>query len=68
MAYNNWGNALSDLGRHSEAIEKYDHALKLNPDHSYARRNKKRALEKLPGKADEKSQTHKRVKGATRPH
>ncbi len=44
MAYNNLGNALTDLGRTGEAIEKFQEALRLKPDYSDAHNDLAAAL------------------------
>ena len=38
-AYNNWGVALDNLGRHEEAIEKYGKAVELDPKYASAYSN-----------------------------
>ena len=41
------GNCLSSLGRHREAIAKYDKALQIDPSFEEASYNKTMVLEKL---------------------
>ena len=38
-AYNNLGNALTDLGRIGEAVEQFERALKLKPEYADAHNN-----------------------------
>ncbi len=53
-AYNR-GNALARLGKYQEAIKAYQEALKLNPDMSDAKTNKKRVEELLEKMQQQKS-------------
>ena len=47
LAYGNFGNALTDLQRHDEALAAYDKALALQPDSPELRLNKGRILNAL---------------------
>ena len=47
IIWNNKGVVLSRLGRHSEAIEAYDQALRIKPDYSSAWNNKGVVLSRL---------------------
>ncbi len=51
----NQGNALAQLQKLEEAINAYDQALKINPDHEDAKANKE-LLEKLKQKQDQQKQ------------
>ena len=51
----NQGNALAKLQKLEEAIEAYDNALKMNPDHADAKANKA-LLEKLKQQQDQQQQ------------
>jgi tetratricopeptide (TPR) repeat protein len=44
-AYNNWGNTLLQVGDREAALEKYEEALRFDPDHGGARQN----LDRLRG-------------------
>jgi superkiller protein 3 len=56
IAFNNWGYALAKLGRHEEAIEKYERATQLDPKNAIAFNNWRYALVNLgrQEEADEK--------------
>jgi hypothetical protein len=51
-AYNNRGNALTELKRPAEALESYDRAIALKPDYAVAHYNRGNALMDLKGPAE----------------
>ncbi len=46
-AYNDWGAGLARAGRHDEAIEKYEAAIKIDPDQSVVYSNFGASLDRL---------------------
>ena len=50
MTYSNMGIALSGLGRHDEALQRFDQALSLDPALENVRANREALLEALQGK------------------
>ena len=56
-AYNNRGNAKSDLGRREEAIEDHDEAIRLKPDYAVAYNNRGVAKNDL-GRREEAIEDH----------
>jgi tetratricopeptide (TPR) repeat protein len=55
------GDALDNVERHQEALEAYDKAISLDPDHSNTWYNKATLLEEL-GRHQEASEAYDKVK------